>query len=407
MVDDNPTNGAEASSISSNQGIISKNDDATSYNCITCSKIITDDGDDAVDSVQCIVCEEWSHVNCTMSKKVFDLLASIDKASTGNKKLVLAGTVSYICDPCMASIRCKQKGQSIQKNTSLQKNATTSNLMVTHSVSNGRTSNAPKTTSLPLDSGSTLTNQQANPEISRSSLICSYFKKGKCRHGLNGKKIVNGRQCSFRHPKKCIKFCKYGNDIHKGCAGGCGYFHPIICRNSLNYGQCFLSECTFNHLVGTQRSSNSFSNYGRKLPNDHPMKQINFPASRSYKTFSNQNWSDLNAKGSYFVDKQTYNQEFPSLPVQHSSNGTRKSFSAFEQEKKIDDLSFAISQIQGCLAHLLNRESRPDHQASSTLGACISKNNQQTGVNFSSIPLSSTTQNGSETSKNYQQQHFH
>ena len=41
--------------------------------------------------------------------------------------------------------------------------------------------------------------------------ICKYYRRGDCRHGQRGKTLWNGRTCNFRHPRKCMRFCKFGN----------------------------------------------------------------------------------------------------------------------------------------------------------------------------------------------------
>ena len=84
--------------------------------------------------------------------------------------------------------------------------------------------------------------------------ICGYYKQGKCRHGGNGKKLFDGQECLFSHPRKCIKYCRYGGNSPQGCDGNCEYFHPILCKNSVQFKQCLLPNCTFAHLQGTKRT---------------------------------------------------------------------------------------------------------------------------------------------------------
>ena len=82
--------------------------------------------------------------------------------------------------------------------------------------------------------------------------ICSFYRKGRCRHGISGKKLVYEKECKFSHPKKCAKYCRYGNDRYQGCQGSCGFFHPMLCYNSIRYKRCNNRECTFQHLLGTE-----------------------------------------------------------------------------------------------------------------------------------------------------------
>ena len=94
--------------------------------------------------------------------------------------------------------------------------------------------------------------------------LCSHYKRGRCRHGISGKKLVYGKECSFLHPRKCIKYCRYGNDKHKGCRGGCNFFHPILCRNSVWHKKCYEENCTFQHLSGTDHGrGSSFPQFSR------------------------------------------------------------------------------------------------------------------------------------------------
>ena len=83
--------------------------------------------------------------------------------------------------------------------------------------------------------------------------ICGYYRKGKCRHGADGKKQIDGKECTHLHPRKCLKYCRYGSDRYQGCTGSCGLFHPILCKNSTRLKECFLPDCTLAHLSGTQR----------------------------------------------------------------------------------------------------------------------------------------------------------
>lgn len=98
-----------------------------------------------------------------------------------------------------------------------------------------------------------------NKDLSKSSdssqknenkeLICTFYKKGKCKHGIKG----NG--CKYKHPKACPKLMKHGNKNPKGCNAGtkCPDFHPRMCSSSIRTNQCFNDNCTFVHVKGTKR----------------------------------------------------------------------------------------------------------------------------------------------------------
>ena len=89
--------------------------------------------------------------------------------------------------------------------------------------------------------------------------VCPRYKSGKCPHGIRGNKLVNGQKCNLEHPKRCIKFCKFGSKHRHGCNKGsnCDYYHPTICKFSLQSRLCTNEECTFVHLKGTKRKDSS------------------------------------------------------------------------------------------------------------------------------------------------------
>ena len=89
--------------------------------------------------------------------------------------------------------------------------------------------------------------------------ICNKYKKGTCRHGLKGTKIVDGKPCSFDHPKRCFQYCKFGLGGKLGCRWGreCRYFHPVLCKSSVNSRKCLVETCTYVHLKGTKRNESS------------------------------------------------------------------------------------------------------------------------------------------------------
>ena len=101
------------------------------------------------------------------------------------------------------------------------------------------------------------TNQKTGNPIphAHNKEICEKYRHGKCPHGINGNKIFEGKTCSYSHPNRCFKFCRYGSAHQWGCSFGssCKYFHPILCKNSARYGSCTNQSCTYVHLVGTNR----------------------------------------------------------------------------------------------------------------------------------------------------------
>jgi len=85
--------------------------------------------------------------------------------------------------------------------------------------------------------------------------ICQKYKLRTCPHGSSGTIRVHGRKCPDDHPTRCRKYCLEGSDPAYGCNKGrsCKYWHPIICKFSLQKRHCSNDDCTFTHLRGTWR----------------------------------------------------------------------------------------------------------------------------------------------------------
>ena len=68
--------------------------------------------------------------------------------------------------------------------------------------------------------------------------VCEDYRRGKCAHGISGNKEVDGEKCKFKHPKKCMKWCRHGKSLRHGCSKGeqCDKFHPILCKFALTKG---------------------------------------------------------------------------------------------------------------------------------------------------------------------------
>ena len=102
--------------------------------------------------------------------------------------------------------------------------------------------------------------------------VCEKYKRGKCPHGLRGKKEHDGRICEFEHPKYCAKYCRFGAQRKFGCNKGsdCKFFHPVLCKFSVKNKLCTNSECTFIHLKGTRRKENGGASRPKKGDNGAP-----------------------------------------------------------------------------------------------------------------------------------------
>ena len=94
-------------------------------------------------------------------------------------------------------------------------------------------------------------NECQEPNISAGNMvgICRFYKQGRCRHGISGKKDGT---CKFSHPKPCQKFLTNGNRRQRGCTKNerCKFFHPIICKSSLIERTCIKEDCKYLHIKG-------------------------------------------------------------------------------------------------------------------------------------------------------------
>ncbi|KAL5268486.1 hypothetical protein ACHWQZ_G002380 [Mnemiopsis leidyi] len=104
------------------------------------------------------------------------------------------------------------------------------------------------------------TEERISPRRNRSphekqAIICEAYKKRECRHGLTGKRLINGKPCPHKHPPRCFRWCKHGENKRSGCTKGeeCTYFHPKLCKNSVLKRYCANRDCSFHHLKHTRR----------------------------------------------------------------------------------------------------------------------------------------------------------
>ena len=212
--------------------------------------------------------------------------------------------------------------------------------------------------------------------------ICKYFKQGRCRHGGNGRKIIDGRECMFEHPRKCLKYCKYGSDKFKGCNGPCDLLHPILCKNSIQYRQCFRHDCTFAHLQGTERYINEAHGY-------------NVDTRYSFNNNNNiRNYRDSPATAGHMMNG-------PSLPVQnflYKQHEFPKLRSA--EEMNFSQLSHDIrTMMKDSIEHILKSSSQKDQHGNAfeqAPGGYPSNNDR------SNLPMQNHTQYGNP--KNFPRQ---
>ena len=177
--------------------------------------------------LHCYMCFQGSH-DCSALKDKVDAIRE-------NNILLSTGTV-WLCYDCH-----KNSNPIVPRKSKFRHNSTSSSVLATNS-------RAPSPQ--PVIEG-----QPAVEEVDRSTDICGQYKTGKCPHGLRGNKLISGSKCSMAHPKRCIKFCRNGKSGKFGCNKGinCTYYHPVLCKYSVQKRVCTNKECTFVHLKGTKR----------------------------------------------------------------------------------------------------------------------------------------------------------
>ena len=179
--------------------------------------------------------------------------------------------------------------------------------------------------------------------------VCYFYRNGNCHHGGDGKIAVKGKVCSFSHPKKCPRFCRYGFDRTRGCNRYCNLFHPRLCQSALNVGICYDKKCTLQHLVGSVRYFNNIKNHSDGRNGNFPPVHSHMKSNISYNGNNRQlpisNFSHNNA-----VNTQFSSESFPPLP--RSSMYKNENYSLNDHtvipgnENPLEKILMAISKLE-------------------------------------------------------------
>ena len=277
-----------------------KSDDSVTEDNSECSKCKTDVGDDD-EGIQCDLCLNWYHLKCT------DLTTDSYKCFTDDTVI----GIKWFCEKCVHKIE-----NLISQIQTSQNN----NVVPPH---DGIKNNAKD----PASSSS----------ISAARIpTCENYRHGTCLHGISGKKVVDDKMCPFRHPRKCIRYCRFGSGNSKGCSNfECKFFHPILCRNSVKEGICLKDDCTYTHLVGTRRTMRNpvnYPDYGFPLHNESRY-QYRYPGNSNYNHTGMQREKytvkNTQARAKVYNDSSNFHyheSDFPKLdvetPVQMKHTGT-------------------------------------------------------------------------------------
>ena len=105
------------------------------------------------------------------------------------------------------------------------------------------------------DPGNNGSQLQPQPQVpnqgNNEKIICPFFRKGQCKHG------ISGRGCKNDHPQTCKKLMRHGAKAPHGCTLGrsrCDKFHPNMCPDSMTKGECTNPSCKLWHVSGTRKS---------------------------------------------------------------------------------------------------------------------------------------------------------
>ena len=209
----------------------------------------------------CHMCFQGAH-DCETVKKLYSSLSSASLS-------LLAGHV-WLCSRCLLSSSPVKQRRSKSRHNSISKTASALGRIRDQLQGQELESpTAPSSLVIPgfntpaseppfgedtLDRDLQQELDERLQSVSREQ-VCPKYKSGKCPHGLKGNKVINGQTCELGHPKRCIKYCKFGNKHKHGCNKGnnCTYYHPTICKFSHQSRLCTNENCTFVHLKGTKR----------------------------------------------------------------------------------------------------------------------------------------------------------
>ena len=144
-------------------------------------------------------------------------------------------------------------------------------------------------------------NLDQSQETNLDRPVCRFYKQGRCKHGISGKK---DGACNLRHPKPCRKFLTNGNRRQRGCTLGsqCQFFHPQMCNSSLRERICYREDCKFMHVKGTKRSPSLVSQPENSIVNPQNLATVG-SADRAYAQAAKANRSPDLQNQNVFLDQ--------------------------------------------------------------------------------------------------------
>ena len=188
-------------------------------------------------------------------------VTSFNDVLTSAPATVLSSYV-WLCKSCKeSSIPIKPRKSKSRHDSIVNKSDSVSQQLKEDSIDSQISSSQEITDHSTLQSSAAIDNSDLHEKssVAATERICEKYKRGKCPHGLKGKKKHNGQICEFEHPKYCNRFCRYGKQLKFGCSKGpdCKFLLPELCKFSVKNKLCTKSDCTFIHLKGTRRQTNN------------------------------------------------------------------------------------------------------------------------------------------------------
>ena len=169
-------------------------------------------------TLTCLLCGRRSHAECYKDYTVDEAVGIV-----------------FLCDPCLSTTETA----ALEEKNDANKDDKTPN------------DDRDKT---PNDKVKDDDKKKEDPAPKHDDEICPLYKEHSCPHGLTGKREIEGKPCSLKHPPKCFYHIgKYGSNGCRYSAKRCPYYHPVLCENSLQIKLCLNKECKKYHLKGTNR----------------------------------------------------------------------------------------------------------------------------------------------------------
>ena len=211
---------------------------------------------------------------------------------------------------------------------------------------------------IPPENNSPLVHISNNADTNSTRQVCGHYRKGVCRHGASGRKLVNNVSCKFLHPQKCRKYCKFGRD---GCEGNCGMLHPILCKNAVRSGECLDENCKLAHLLGTQRYPRRYNGRANKAYWNEETRAPRYAYNRG-RVYPNQGSQEATPQQTGYFGNVESNQ-WPRI-----SDYCNESSRLRNTKDSMHEIASTIKQVQSCVNFLMQNTQprKPEYNYNNT-----------------------------------------